>query len=281
MANSNQTGSVLAFHETEFDVVDIHNVPWLRVNQIGLALSYKNPDLSVSKLFRENADEFTEEMTRLVELDTAGGRQQVRIFSPRGCYLIGMLARTERAKEFRKWVLDVLEGRQVPREMMGRGVVSINQQIAAHPRRLALLKELHKTTDPALRRAIHEQLDHASRLLGLSTPALADIGQDARPDCESPVLEEFWDIFDTLQNLSGGKLNHARGSGLISFNLPQMRAAAAAAKLKLPDLSELRHLLKACRSPRFIDIKTVNSRISQESVKCWVFEPLDADGQEG
>ena len=33
----------------------------------------------------------------------------MRVFSLRGCHLLGMLARTKVAKEFRHWVLDVLE----------------------------------------------------------------------------------------------------------------------------------------------------------------------------
>lgn len=32
-----------------------------------------------------------------------------RIFSPRGCHLIAILSRTNQAKAFRRWVLDVLE----------------------------------------------------------------------------------------------------------------------------------------------------------------------------
>ena len=48
-------------------------------------------------------------MTQLVEIQTAGGLQQVRVFSLRGAHLLGMLARTEKAKEFRRWVLDVIE----------------------------------------------------------------------------------------------------------------------------------------------------------------------------
>jgi hypothetical protein len=48
-------------------------------------------------------------MTALVELDTKGGKQQVRIFSLRGCHLLAMFARTPVAKEFRKWVLDVID----------------------------------------------------------------------------------------------------------------------------------------------------------------------------
>lgn len=35
--------------------------------------------------------------------------QETRIFSLRGCHLLAMFARTPVAKEFRRWVLDVLE----------------------------------------------------------------------------------------------------------------------------------------------------------------------------
>ncbi|MFW3379839.1 hypothetical protein ACN9NO_11160, partial [Glaesserella parasuis] len=49
------------------------------------------------------------EMTALIELQTAGGKQQVRVFSLRGAHLIAMFARTKVAKDFRKWVLDILD----------------------------------------------------------------------------------------------------------------------------------------------------------------------------
>lgn len=166
--------SVLIFEETEFDVVDIHNVPWLRLPQIEVALGYEKRG-AINTLFDRNADEFTDEMVQLVELDTAGGKQQVRIFSPRGCYLIGMLSRTEKAKEFRKWVLDVLEGRAVPRESRP---MTIPQQIAAHRLRISLLKELKAETAPGMRRAYHGQVRHVSGLIGLPTPSIESIGRD-------------------------------------------------------------------------------------------------------
>ncbi|MCY1285559.1 hypothetical protein D3C76_581270 [compost metagenome] len=100
----------LAFHNTQFDIVDQSGQPWVRANQIGLALEYKNPELSIAKLFRSNAEEFTDKMTALIDLPTNGGIQQVRIFSLRGAHLLAMFARTKVAKEFRHWVLDVLEG---------------------------------------------------------------------------------------------------------------------------------------------------------------------------
>jgi prophage antirepressor-like protein len=175
MAETSSGTSVLIFQEVEFDVVDIHNVPWLRGMQIAYALGYKNPAQDIRNVYDRNADEFTDEMTQLVELDTAGGRQQVRIFSPRGCYLLGMLARTERAKEFRKWVLDVLEGRQLPREAKP---MTIPQQIGMHRLLMSLLKELKAEGAPGMRRALHGQVAHVSRLLSLPVPALEQIGRD-------------------------------------------------------------------------------------------------------
>lgn len=99
----------LSFQNTQFDVVDRNNQPWLRSPQIGGALGYKKGSDSVLKLYESNKDEFTDSMTALVELDTEGGKQKVRIFSLRGCHLLAMFARTPVAKEFRKWVLDILE----------------------------------------------------------------------------------------------------------------------------------------------------------------------------
>lgn len=129
--------AVLVFEHIEFDVADLRNVPWLRGSQVASALGYSDPSRSIAELHSRNADEFTEEMTQVVELDTAGGRQPVRIFSPRGCYLLGMLARTERAKAFRRWVLDVLEGRQVPRKV---AALTVPQHLAALRYRGALVR---------------------------------------------------------------------------------------------------------------------------------------------
>ena len=212
--------SVLTFQNTEFDVVDIHNVAWLRLPQVGVALDYKNP-YHLQKIYDRNSDEFTEEMTRIVELNTAGGRQQVRIFSLRGCHLIGMLSRTEKAKEFRKWVLDILEGRQMPRQI---GHITVPQILSVQNQVSALLKELKRESNPAIRRTLHAQLDQACRLLSIPTPALAEIGHAALPDHESPLIEEFWEIFALLASSASNKLNHSRNKSLLAINMPQVRA---------------------------------------------------------
>lgn len=107
----------LCFQSVEFDVIQRNQLPWVRGYQIGTALGYgENADVSIRKLYTRHADEFTPAMTAVVTLPTEGGPQETRIFSLRGCHLLAMFARTPVAKQFRRWVLDVIEqyGDQVP-----------------------------------------------------------------------------------------------------------------------------------------------------------------------
>ncbi|VEI32584.1 putative antirepressor protein [Haemophilus parainfluenzae] len=101
--------TTLTFQNTTLSVINQNNQTFLTASDLGKALDYSDADRSVRRLYTANADEFTPEMTALVEMQTAGGLQKVRIFSLRGAHLIAMFARTKIAKDFRKWVLDVLD----------------------------------------------------------------------------------------------------------------------------------------------------------------------------
>ncbi|HIH5172551.1 P22AR C-terminal domain-containing protein [Klebsiella variicola] len=82
---------------------------WLTSAEIASALQYKSAK-SVTNLFNQNSDEFTSGMTQVIESVTSGNyRKKVRVFSLRGAHLIAMFARTPVAKEFRRWVLDILD----------------------------------------------------------------------------------------------------------------------------------------------------------------------------
>lgn len=122
-------GDVFQFEDTRFEIVDCDGRPWLRGQQIADALGYKNPRQAIDDLYSRNADEFTEDMTSLVKLPTAGGLQEVRIFSPRGCHLLALFARTDKAKAFRRWVLDVLEGKAPSPTPSLRGRQPSNEEV--------------------------------------------------------------------------------------------------------------------------------------------------------
>lgn len=99
----------LRFHSTSLHIVRRDSEVWLRGPQIADALGYGSARQRIQQVYEKHAAEFTDRMTQLVTLPTAGGPQEVRVFSLRGAHLLAMFARTERAAEFRRWVLDVLD----------------------------------------------------------------------------------------------------------------------------------------------------------------------------
>lgn len=106
----------LIFDGIELKVMDHGGQPCLTLAEVAIALYGKGGDETatpfdsrVRDLYRRHADEFTPTMTALVKMQTRGGEQEVRVFSLRGAHLLGMFARTERAKRFRRQVLDILD----------------------------------------------------------------------------------------------------------------------------------------------------------------------------
>lgn len=98
----------LTFHNTNFSYMEMAGKIWLTAAEVGEALGYSD-DKAIHRLYRKHADEFTVNMTGVVKVTTPGGVQDSRVFSLRGAHLMGMFSRTTVAKEFRRWVLDILD----------------------------------------------------------------------------------------------------------------------------------------------------------------------------
>lgn len=98
----------LTFHNTTFSYMEMAGQIWLTAAEVGEALGYSD-DKAIHRLYRKHADEFTVNMTGVVKVATPGGVQDSRVFSLRGAHLMGMFSRTTVAKEFRCWVLDILD----------------------------------------------------------------------------------------------------------------------------------------------------------------------------
>ena len=97
--------SALAFRAVTFDAQTINSTTYITSVQLSEALGYARPD-AVQKIYNRNKDEFTAGMS-LPQFGVAG--DSARLFSLRGAHLVAMFSRTPIAKEFRKWVLDVLD----------------------------------------------------------------------------------------------------------------------------------------------------------------------------
>lgn len=105
--------SDLHFHGIALAPVVDMTVIWLTSADVAKALGYKSTK-SISNLFAQYDDEFSDGMTMVIEsvtngINSSSRRMKVRVFSLRGAHLIAMFARTPVAKEFRRWVLDILD----------------------------------------------------------------------------------------------------------------------------------------------------------------------------
>lgn len=105
----------LTFNDITLTPVTYQNSLWIRATELARALGYSDTR-KITHLYERNADEFTPEMTQVIEIADVPEmgtlenlRRKARIFSLRGCHLVAMFARTPVAKAFRRWVLDVLD----------------------------------------------------------------------------------------------------------------------------------------------------------------------------
>jgi prophage antirepressor-like protein len=98
----------LTFGAHEVKTITREGQLWMSGTEVGRLLEYASPEKAIKQLYNARADEFTTTMTRVIKVMTAGGKQAVRFFSLRGAHLLGMFARTPKAKDFRVWILNIL-----------------------------------------------------------------------------------------------------------------------------------------------------------------------------
>ncbi|MCM8510902.1 hypothetical protein J0904_02210 [Acinetobacter bereziniae] len=101
------TSLTLSFNEVKFNPVQQDGQIWLSAGELARALGYAKAN-AVTQVYDRNQDEFSPNMTQIID-NPQSLNLRLRIFSLRGCHLIAMFAKTAIAKQFRKWVLDILD----------------------------------------------------------------------------------------------------------------------------------------------------------------------------
>ena len=102
---------------------------------------------------------------------------------------------------------------------------------------------------------------------------------------DHPYVQRFWELYDSfdIERRTNGfgdveetiePLNHSRNPAEIAVNLVEFEERCARRGLRLPaDMTELKRHLRTARQRRFLDNnKAVNSRLSDTTKKCWVFQ---------
>ncbi|MEZ6972556.1 MULTISPECIES: P22AR C-terminal domain-containing protein [unclassified Aeromonas] len=181
----------ICFHDTQFTVIPHHGQPWLTAAQIAQALGYARED-AVSRIYTRNADEFTSHMTTTVKLtvvrQTGSVEMENRIFSLRGAHLIAMFSRTALAKEFRRWVLDVLD-----------------RETAAHPQPLTVLTDHELHSLAWLWRAADYMMGAARRIY-----PLLDVAEHREAGTYYSIIHEYPMTLAAAQRILVDKTRHVQ-----------------------------------------------------------------------
>ena len=101
------------FQGFAFNPVTEGGAIWFTSTELAKALGYKKTD-AISQIYARNADEFSESMSLTLNMKVNGinnslRNKSVRVYSLRGAHLVAMFASTPKAKDFRRWALDILD----------------------------------------------------------------------------------------------------------------------------------------------------------------------------
>ena len=136
----------LSFNEVNFSPVEQNGQIWLTAPELASALGYSKSD-AVGQVYERNKDEFNSSMTTTITVKLNDSvetlnlsvpkksknlTKTIRIFSLRGAHLIAIFSKTAIAKQFRKWVLDVLDREVVTKQLESRQSISPEQQALLH-----------------------------------------------------------------------------------------------------------------------------------------------------
>jgi len=106
-------------------------------------------------------------------------------------------------------------------------------------------------------------------------------------EADNSLVTEFWDMFDYLNQNALNGVNHSNEENIYAVNFNHLAQVASEYRQNMPNLSEIKSLLKMGKRRRFVGIKTVRSYVNNQYnqalptlsamkkpdvVKCWVFE---------
>lgn len=170
----------LNFNNHQLSIVNMNDgQTWVTSSELARVLGYSRSD-KVSRIYDRRKDEFSNSMTKCTKVGVKGfgngeSEKEVRIFNLRGCHLIAMFARTEIAKDFRKWVLDVLDN-EIAQAQAARNTLMFRHNEACYQLKIATemassagynLNKYGKKIKPDLAERVAELENKMQMVLGL------------------------------------------------------------------------------------------------------------------
>lgn len=98
------------YGETECDIYSDSKEMYMTIDQIAACLEYSNGRKGIENVIARNEYLKNEEFSVTLKLRATDGKQyNTRVFTEDGIYEVTMLAKTEKAKQFRAWVRKLLK----------------------------------------------------------------------------------------------------------------------------------------------------------------------------
>lgn len=97
-------------------------------------------------------------------------------------------------------------------------------------------------------------------------------------NADHPIVQDFWDSFEYLNGSDDQqpRLNHSSNDEEIAVNLNHYIEEAMMRRQQVPSSRDLKKVLRTSRKYKFVEVKTVKSRIRHNNqggvaVHCWIF----------
>lgn len=162
---------------------------WFTADHLAELLGY-NDAKQVNKIFQRHEAEFSNSMTMRTKVTKNGINNSlreisVRLFSPRGAHLIGMVSRTKVAKELRIWLLNLAEkesgielGQLPVNELASLTGQKLHDAIAVFDQKSFTLRGQRGSGLMAQRKRDIKRVKEATRLvLSLTQMVIPDLGE--------------------------------------------------------------------------------------------------------
>lgn len=185
-----------------------------------------------------------------------------------------------------KKVLELIEQNQRTFEKRLEQAGVKNQRIQKNHAQLMVLVHALALVCPITESQRHEAIN---LIAALAIERERDLASD------HPIVERFWEAYEYLNGIGAdgddsdcvARLNHSRDPGIIAINLNHFSEVAAERRQQIPDLHDLKRLLKTSRRYKFIDSNAVVSSAIHgrynatreahhaprpSTVRCWRFK---------
>ena len=200
-------------------------------------------------------------------LVTNGGSQNVRVIYEPDLYRLTFGSKLESAVRFQNWVFEEVlptirkTGQyQTTPATTSSPIKQYTDEDLQHLKEVYKIPELAKVLGLSEEQTIHRLYQSYPKVAGQSNPSLLIDSQTQQ------LLNQFWQV---VSQMNIDQINHAKNPNILAINLPELYNQLGE---QLPQRRTMLQALKHSILPKFqTNNQSVNSAITNNTKKCWVF----------